>query len=236
MAAPNTTVWKLEPHTQAKHEILRKYLNAWFPILGNSGFQTVLYIDGFSGPGRYSNGEDGSPVIAILAAINQRIPIRSKLHFRFIEKDSERANMLDQIVKESSLPANFDAKVFNSTFEKTFYELLNFYTTRQGKLPPTFAFIDPFGWTGSPFTAVREILSNPNCEVLFTFMYEEVNRFINHPDQENNFDLYFGTSDWKDGVSLTDPKKRDRFFHNLYQQQLRNTAKAKISSFISNEK
>lgn len=34
MAIPKETIWEIEPHTQAKHEILRRYLSAWFPILG----------------------------------------------------------------------------------------------------------------------------------------------------------------------------------------------------------
>lgn len=29
MPAPKTTLWPLEPHTRAKHEILRRYLEAW---------------------------------------------------------------------------------------------------------------------------------------------------------------------------------------------------------------
>jgi hypothetical protein len=28
-------VWKLDPHTRGKHEVLRHYLAAWFPILGS---------------------------------------------------------------------------------------------------------------------------------------------------------------------------------------------------------
>jgi hypothetical protein len=36
MAAPQTTLWQIDRHTQAKHEILRRYLEAWFPILSHS--------------------------------------------------------------------------------------------------------------------------------------------------------------------------------------------------------
>jgi hypothetical protein len=31
---------------------------------------------------------------------------------------------------------------------------------------PVFAFIDPFGATGMPFSQVRELLMRPSCEVL----------------------------------------------------------------------
>ena len=31
--------WSIPPHTQAKHEILRYYLGAWFPILASPDSQ-----------------------------------------------------------------------------------------------------------------------------------------------------------------------------------------------------
>lgn len=69
MAAPKQTIWELEPHTAAKHAILRRYLSAWLPILSHGGFQKLAYIDAFSGPGSYVGGEDGSPVIALKAML-----------------------------------------------------------------------------------------------------------------------------------------------------------------------
>jgi len=58
-----STTWDAEPHTEAKHEILKKYLQAWIPII--SRFGKANYIDGFAGPGIYNNGKKGSPLIAI---------------------------------------------------------------------------------------------------------------------------------------------------------------------------
>jgi three-Cys-motif partner protein len=47
-----STRWPLEPHTRIKHEILRRYLEAWLPIVGKHNSR-ILYLDGFAGPGRY---------------------------------------------------------------------------------------------------------------------------------------------------------------------------------------
>ena len=33
MAVPKQVVWECEPHTLAKHQILQRYLQAWYPIL-----------------------------------------------------------------------------------------------------------------------------------------------------------------------------------------------------------
>lgn len=64
MAKPTETVWRIEAHTNAKHRILRGYLDAWLPIMSaNNG--RLVYIDGFAGPGVYADGEPGSPIIAL---------------------------------------------------------------------------------------------------------------------------------------------------------------------------
>lgn len=39
MAAPKDTIWEAEPHTLAKHTILKAYLQAWFPILTQAGYR-----------------------------------------------------------------------------------------------------------------------------------------------------------------------------------------------------
>jgi three-Cys-motif partner protein len=225
VVTPKTTIWDLEAHTRAKHAILHRYLQAWIPILSLGGFPHVLYIDGFAGPGRYSKGERGSPVLALRAALDQRVKLSAKFLFLFVEKDCSRAQVLQQIVDEVQLPNNFSVKVAGGqTFESAFQELLDFYRGKRRPLPPTFAFIDPFGWAGVPFSVVREILGHPSCEVLVTFMYEEINRFIGHPHQVSNFDVFFGTTRWREGLGLADPRARNRFLHDLYLEQLRSDA------------
>ncbi len=233
MAAPRTTTWTLDPHTRAKHAILRRYLQAWMPILTRGGFREVAYVDGFAGPGRYDGGEDGSPIIALKAALEHREFIRGQVVFRFIEEKRDRAAHLKEIITTLLIPSNFQIKVDGSrTFEEAFSEFSSYYMDRGRSLPPTFAFIDPFGWTGVPFSVLQFILGQPSCEVLVTFMYEEINRFIAHPDQIANFDSFFGTADWREGVALTLPRERNRFLHDLYVRQLRASAKAKyVRSF-----
>jgi three-Cys-motif partner protein len=234
MGAPSTTVWQLDPHTRAKHEILKRYLEAWTAILGGSGFPVIAYVDGFAGPGRYAGGEDGSPVIALKAALQHRERIRAELRFLFIEEKPKRARCLEQVLSEMPLPKNFRFKVVpGATFEKAFRDtFLDPYQKRGKRLPPSFLFIDPFGWTGAPFALVKEVLSQPSCEVLINFMYEEINRFIALPHQAANFDALFGTDEWRPAGAMTKPAERNRFLHDLYLRQLRGAARAKyVRSF-----
>lgn len=225
MPAPSTTIWGLEPHSRAKHEILKRYMQAWMPILGQSRFPEISYIDGFAGPGRYSKGEYGSPIIALRAALEQQKRINPTISFLFVERDSDRADMLRAVLDGIPTPPQFSVRIEGGrTFEEVVTEYLDARTGDEQRMPPTFAFIDPFGWSGVPFNLVRRILSYPNCEVLVTFMYEEINRFIGHPDQGKNFDSFFGTEEWRQIIPVSEPRERNRRLHDLYLNQLRDSA------------
>lgn len=63
-------------------------------ILSQGKFPEILYIDGFAGPGQYSKGEPGSPIIALDTALGYKPPLTAKMHFLFVEADKERANHL----------------------------------------------------------------------------------------------------------------------------------------------
>jgi three-Cys-motif partner protein len=233
--APKTTLWPLEPHTRAKHEILRRYLEAWTAILSLAKFPTIAYVDGFAGPGVYADGDDGSPIIALKAALQHkdRIPARTRLLFLFIEKDKDRADHLHDLVAGMKLPKSFHTKIVSTEFEEGFRTyLLDFYAKDGKPLPPTFAFIDPFGWSQTPFELVKTILSFPHCEVLINFMYEEVNRFVSHPDHPATFDRLFGTDRWRQVLGISDKSARKELLHDLYVSQLREHAGARyVRSF-----
>ena len=85
-----TTQWEIEPHTLAKHEILRRYLSAWYPILSTYN-PRIVYLDGFCGPGRYKGGEDGSPIIALREALkySQRLK-NNEITFLFVDERADR--------------------------------------------------------------------------------------------------------------------------------------------------
>ena len=94
------TVWPLKPHTAKKHEILRRYFQAWLPILAHTNGR-VLYTDGFAGPGEYSEGEDGSPLIVLKAARDHKHKLTSELYCLFVEAEEDRhehlVGVLDRI-------------------------------------------------------------------------------------------------------------------------------------------
>jgi three-Cys-motif partner protein len=179
---PQSTLWVIEPHTEAKHKILRKYLDAWFPIMTSSN-PRIVYLDGFSGPGRYTGGQPGSPIIALECAINHRAPLNGELVFLFIEVRRDRADYLSTQIEQLQCPDRFKVDVKCGEFAERLTEILNDIDRDGHRIAPTFALIDPFGFSGIPYTLIQRLLSNHRCEVFISFMVDSINRWLEHPDE-----------------------------------------------------
>ena len=157
MAVPKEMLWEIEPHTLAKHEILRRYLGAWFPILTTYN-QRVLYVDGFCGPGRYKGGEFGSPILAVREALKHSARLNgNKVLFYFMDERSDRIEHLRSELQNMNAPNNFVLNSQPGEFEVELRKLLDEVDSKQLQLVPTFAFIDPFGFKGLPFDLVRRL-------------------------------------------------------------------------------
>ena len=217
----------MEPHTKAKHAILDLYLKGWFPKLARYNGR-ILYIDGFAGPGRYESGEIGSPLIALNIAKEHIIKMQSEIVFIFIEARKDRYDTLNEIISETTHPKNFQIKICCNTFNDKLSEIFDYLDEQQKSIAPSFVLIDPFGFSHIPFSVIQRVMSYDKCEVLITFMYDYINRFIGEPDRAHVFDDLFGTPDWKDVENMTTPDERKQFLHDLYSSQLTKVAKIKF--------
>lgn len=224
MSNITTTVWDLEPHTQAKHEILKRYLQAWLPIMGRYNGR-ILYIDGFAGPGEYSKGEPGSPVIAINTAKEHELKLNVEIVFLFIEAREDRCNHLKAILRKMELPDNMKYGVECSKFDESLTSLFGYLDEQKKHIAPTFAFIDPFGYSDTPFSIIKRIMENKKCEVLITFMSGFLNRFKSDPHKEEALDLLFDTREWRGIVFDSDSdEKSEKKIVRFYQNRLESCA------------
>lgn len=221
MSDIDSLTWPLESHTLAKHIILEEYLKGWFPIV-SSWANRIVYLDGFAGPGSYSNGEDGSPVIAIRTADQHILKKNFKeIQFAFIEKDPKRARHLNKILSEKfpNLQSNLQYEVLGSEFAPALESTLDGIESRGAKLAPTFAFLDPFGFSGLPMHLIARMLAYNSCEVLVTFMSGFVKRFTDELRADALNELY-GTTEWEK-VNQLQSGQRQNFLVDLYLQQLK---------------
>jgi three-Cys-motif partner protein len=200
-----TSLWEAKPHTLAKIEIVRRYLYLWFSILGtNPQNKRLVYIDGFAGPGGYTNSAQGSPVAALQAANAAIEQSGTKLNevefsFLFVERQKEFAENLRSVVSATAWPPQIKWHVEEGGFDEKVGTFLDKLRQQGQRLAPTFAFIDPFGATGLPFRVVADILSYPHCEVLLNLDSDGIGRLITAQEFEKNqenLNSLFGDRSW----------------------------------------
>lgn len=212
MPAPRDTLWPAEAHTLVKHQVYRRYLNRWMPIMVNGWKGSVTYAEGFAGPGIYTGGEQGSPVIALRALLDEPV-LRTQardLRFLFVEKDPRRARRLKEELARASHPVplddlgrfGIDLEVRQGDCNPALLELLGDHNA-WGR--PMLVVLDTFGG-GEDLAIVRRIADNQSGEVVVTFQPQFFTRFADDPNIVHG-DTVFGTDDWRMVSDLPSPQK-----------------------------
>jgi three-Cys-motif partner protein len=240
---PEPVLWPLDDHTRAKHKVLAAYLNAWIPVMGQQALKVakfgisaprLLIVDGFAGPGRYTGGEEGSPLIMLNALVDHTALSRMagvKFIFLFIEQDIRRFEYLRGQVDGLSLPPNVEVHVEHGAFENTFGSLVDGIKGNDKTLIPTFAFVDPFGYSTASMSLAGRFLDFPRSEALFFLPLSFVHRFVGREGQEEALTSLFDTDRWKDAIPLEGEARRT-FLLNLFMEQLRRQGQVKyVTSF-----
>ena len=226
MTAPRGPVWPIEPHTRAKHELLRHYLGAWYPVMA-SRERRVVFIDGFAGPGIYEAGEPGSPVIALRTLLEHQAFSRlagCEFVFHFIEAEEPRLKRLRaELDKFGALPSNVTVASHLGEFEQLARTLTSELGPTRLAGVPTLAFIDPFGVSGVSMDLVKEIVGSRKCELMLTLMVDTLNRFLDTPRILPHGERLFGTTDFS-RVSEAPRGMRVSELVGLYEEQLRRVA------------
>jgi three-Cys-motif partner protein len=227
------TVWKAEPHTVAKIELLGAYLRAWFSILGTKPPRRgaeILYVDGFAGPGEYTNHPTGSPVAAIEAATSvlgthSARWLAGDVFCAFIDQDPDRITYLKQKLDG----VRRHARIHVSMHASAFVQGLNAVRARQprpfSERDPLFVFIDPFGATGVPFGTIAGILDAPCSEVLINLDADGIARIFQAGADANRDAVLtdiFGDESWRTALSHGAPfDAQCRQALDLYKRRLR---------------
>lgn len=246
------TVWTAEPHTLVKHAILRKYLDAWLPILarqgailqqqfGASGTREILFIDGFAGPGEYTGGEPGSPVIALDAAIGHSISFPIPVRMLFIELDEKRFQKLQTVLAPKLELAKKSKNVHaveprQGDCDTVLRTMLDESEAKQIKFGPALAFLDQFGYGSVSMDLIRRILSFGQCEVFTYLNYKDMNRWITDDHKAEAFTRAYGGEEWREARELPEKQRRNLLLEK-YKWALKNRAGAKyVVSFLMFDK
>jgi three-Cys-motif partner protein len=199
----------LPPHTAKKHEILRHYLDAYFPIIaqGFGASTEILYAEGFAGPGFYTGDDlDGSPIHALRAAYECDKALTAR--FKFVDEEALHVALLresiDRLTSEEGVrddiridaPEEGDSETILTPFiEKRIRE--------NGRLGPALFFLDQFGFSKVTMAFVKRIMSQRACEV---FVFLEMNRLratLEKADLRESITAAFGDEGWMKAKPLS---------------------------------
>jgi three-Cys-motif partner protein len=223
------TFWPLEPATAAKHRLYRRYLAAWWPIMLQptpKGFlrPRVTYLDAFAGPGRYKDGEEGSPVFALRGllthgAAGRMLLNRDRVRLLFMERDGARFESL-----QAELARKFgsldDLPVWPQACRGeagTDTESLLERTGAWGH--PVMAVFDSWGNVNVPLRVIGRLARNPSSEVIITFGPNWFSRREGlEPEQ---LDLVFGGRQyWEPADAELRPDEQWRVWLSTYKDAL----------------
>lgn len=196
--------WKrMTPETQAKLEILERYLSAYGRILGSVPGIKLFYIDGFAGKGRYdlpdldeSAWPEGSPLKALRVSHKLIQEKKPSLQCAFIENNPENhTNLTEEVDRVLSSLVGVEAPIIHlGKFEHKIDQVLA--EGPQGKVAK-FIFVDPFGYSDIPIDLIARLADQRWHEMFITFMSKPMNRFLADPTKDSTRDKVFGSSEWR---------------------------------------
>jgi three-Cys-motif partner protein len=221
---PNVEYWRdYDGLQKTKHQLLGRYLDAWFPILADF-LGPVVYIDCHAGRGRHETGDAGSPLVALEHLLSHRlreqILRKSEVWFRFFELDAENAARLrTEVDAIGPLPSKVHIAIHSHDWASVLGVALDEIEGRGRHVGPALAFVDPFGFKLS-MQLMNRFLRAGKTELLVNFMSRYVDMALQRPEMEPILDDLFGTRDWRDLRVVADPDNRYEETVGLFARNL----------------
>jgi three-Cys-motif partner protein len=210
-----------------KHVLLESYLEKLVHKIA-SRYDHVAYVDGFAGPWLSASEkfEDTSFGIALNALRSAKATWKQygrdvKMSAFLVERDKTAHSRLAQV------PARYPDVMIKTHCA----DFLNVVPTILGEIAPnafTFFLIDPKGWR-VPLKTLAPLLSRPNSEVIFNFMFDFINRAasINEPKVVAGLDELIPLGNWRAALAEGErngglsPEERNEILVNAFSDNLR---------------
>lgn len=232
----------LDPHSAAKHELVRNYVARYVDILTSDPRHDVLnvtLVDGFAGGGEYSylgGTVAGSPMILLqeIEAAKARMALWKKKEFRlnaefvFVEqKRSNHAYLMDTL-RRSPFAASVGTTIqaTRGVLENEIGGIIARIQARGTAHRSIFLF-DQYGYNQVTLRTIRRILTSlKNPEIILNF---NVDWLINYLSEKDDFlkavaPVELGLADIKDMLAMRDQRQARWFIqHFLYKHIIEKT-------------
>lgn len=184
----------------------------------------LLFVDGFAGPGRYTRGEPGSPILAIESVLGHSYNFPIPISFLFIEERNERHVILQKVLEQYKKRIQESHRINSVRLEKgdcetVLNELLDNYEKTNRKIGPAFFFLDQSGFSDVSMKLIQRIMSQPQCEVFSYLNWDHMNRFLTDKTKWTSLDRTFGSPEWRNALGIESYKRSD-FILKTYRTAL----------------
>lgn len=177
--------------SHVKSKIVVSFFETYFSIINNTDFSKngIYYIDLFSGPGIYKNGDISTPM-QILNTIDKfsKDDAVNKLKLVFNDENTEFAKALKTNITNHPVYSRLKTKpvVLN---KKTSNVDLSIYT-QYGC--PIFSFIDPWGYKDVSFSQIHNLVRPIGSDCILFFNVNRILQDINKPSSNIHMNELFG--------------------------------------------
>ncbi|WP_431908919.1 three-Cys-motif partner protein TcmP [Amycolatopsis thermoflava] len=215
--------WKRAEHTGAKHDIYRRYLKRWFPILlaGSNAYPSATYAEGFAGPGVYSDGEPGSPIIAMQALLDEVSSEKPVVRFLFIDDDPRCVAMLKERFREvfPERPRPSETTPMKFVEGKCGEKLEPWLHRIEAWGQPILAVLDSWGNAPISYRLLRRLADNPASEVIVTFGPQSFIRFVSTLG-EGADEVFGGDPSWREIETMSTGAAKRQHVLTCYRRTL----------------
>ncbi len=180
-------------HSEAKVELLGKYLKRYLNIISNDGFtENINIYDLFCGQGQYENEGEGSPLITLreikktfYSVIDKKAIKKPKINCHFNDIDSSKIGILKKAIIDKSLHyPNIGELVFTTNDYKSEVQKLS-SIFQNFKNERGFVFIDPYGYKDVKAEHIEQLMNcNKKSEVLLWLPVQFMYRFTENGTPE----------------------------------------------------
>jgi three-Cys-motif partner protein len=214
---PNPAYWEqYGPFQHVKHELIRCYLNGWFPKLGTWAGR-VLYVDTHAGRGRYESGDPGSPLVALQTLLNhsyrEKLLTASEFNFLFIERDPANLAALEaELDRLRPVPARVNVSTSEGDAFERLSSILGDLRRDRARMAPAFLFVDPYGFK-IPAQLLGDLMKAGRVELFINVMWRELDMLIQQRPERGTapaqtLDEIFGSESWRTEIIGGDVDER----------------------------
>lgn len=179
--------------SQIKTAIVADYFWTWANIIlatakKHHHWQEIAYIDLFSGPGRYGDKTESTPIQILERAVSDP-DLRNALVTVFNDKDTQKvASLKSEIAAIRNIQLlKHQPQVFSSEVGEEIAQAFE-----RVKLIPTLFFVDPWGYKGLSLRLINSVLQNWGCDCIFFFNYNRINMGLENQAVEEHMNALFG--------------------------------------------